>query len=216
MDKVDVKFGSWIEEGFNLYKKNFGILVLSSLIAVVISAVSFGILAGPMLAGVLLITMTLFDEKEPKPEVGNVFKGFSYFLQSFLFVFLWGIALCVVSFILALVPCIGQLVSLAIVFFAQAFLMFGLFLIVDQQMEFWPASMESINKVKTNLWPFIGFSVVSSLIGSIGGIACGIGVALTLPIQACILTVAYREVFNGVKTSTIADKPSDTDASTSS
>ena len=216
MDKVEVKFGKWIEDGFNLYKKNFGLLVLSSLIAVVISAVSFGILAGPMLAGILLITIKLFDEQEPKPEVGDVFKGFSYFLQSFLFVFLWGIALCVISFILALVPCIGQLISLAIVFFAQAFLMFGLFLIVDQNMEFWPASMESINKVKTNIWPFLGFAVVSSLIGGIGGIACGIGVALTLPIQACMLTVAYREVFSVVQTSTIAEKPPDTDSNKSS
>jgi len=25
MDKVQVKFGEWIEKGFNLYKKNFGV-----------------------------------------------------------------------------------------------------------------------------------------------------------------------------------------------
>ncbi len=55
MDKVDVKFGEWIEKGFNLYKENFGILVLVSLIAVIVSAITVGVLAGPMAAGVLLV-----------------------------------------------------------------------------------------------------------------------------------------------------------------
>jgi uncharacterized membrane protein len=59
--------------------------------------------------------------------------------------------------------------------------------------------MESINKVKTNFWPFLALSFVAGIIGGIGQIACGIGIVFTLPIQACILTVAYREVFSGAK-----------------
>jgi hypothetical protein len=50
MEKVEVKFGEWIEEGFNLYKANFGPLVLASLLAILLSSVSFGILTGPMMA----------------------------------------------------------------------------------------------------------------------------------------------------------------------
>ena len=199
MDKIKVNFGEWIEKGFNLYKENFITLVLASLIAVVLSVVTVGILFGPMWAGILLITLALFDNKKPKPEVGDLFKGFNYFLNTFLFVIVWGIVLFVISFILALVPCIGQVASLLIGFVAQAFLMFGLFLIVDEQIDFWPASMESFNKVKTNFWPFLGLAVVTTIIGSIGAILCGIGVVVTAPIQACILTVAYREVFGGVQ-----------------
>jgi uncharacterized membrane protein len=197
MDKVDVKFGEWIEKGFNLYKENFGILVLVSLIAVVVSAITVGVLAGPMAAGVLLVVFQLHDRKEPKPEVGTLLKGFDFFLNSFLFFIVWGVAIFVVSLILGLVPCIGQVASLFVVFVAHALLMFGMFLIVDRNMEFWPASVESFNMVKRNFWPFLGFSVVSNLIGSIGAIACGIGVVFTLPIQVCILTVAYREIFDG-------------------
>jgi uncharacterized membrane protein len=126
-----------------------------------------------------------------------VFKGFEYFLNSFLFVMIWGIALFVVSIVVGLVPCIGQLAALFVIFVAHALLMFGLFLIVENRTEFWPASVESFNKVKPNFWPFLGFAVVSNLIGSIGAVACGIGVIFTLPIQACILTVAYRDVFGG-------------------
>ena len=79
--------------------------------------------------------------------------------------------------------------------------MFGMFLIVDKKMDFWPASMESINVVKTNFWPFLGFAVVAAIIGSLGAIACGIGVIFTLPIQGCILAVAYRAVFDGAQVS---------------
>ena len=68
-------------------------------------------------------------------------------------------------------------------------------------MDFWPASMESINIVKSNFWPFLGFAVVAAIIGSLGAIACGIGAIFTLPIQVCILAVAYRAVFNGVRES---------------
>ena len=119
MDKVDVKFGEWIEKGFNLYKENFGILVLVSLIAVIVSAMTVGVLAGPMAAGVLLIVFQLHDRKEPKPEVGTLLKGFDFFLNSFLFFIVWGVAIFVVSLILGLVPCIGQVASLFVVFVAM-------------------------------------------------------------------------------------------------
>jgi uncharacterized membrane protein len=198
MEKVDVKFGEWFEKGFNLYKENIAILILATVVALLLSVATVGILAGPMFAGVLFITLGLYDKTDPKPEAGSLFKGFEYFLNAFLFVFIWGVAMIIASFILGVIPCVGQLASLFVIYVAQTLLMFGLFLIVDKRMEFWPASMESFNKVKTNFWPFLGLLVVTSIIGSIGVIACGIGVVVTAPIQACILTVAYREVFNQV------------------
>ena len=73
--------------------------------------------------------------------------------------------------------------------------MFGLFLIVDRGMEWVPASALSFNTVKSNFWPFFGLSAIAGIIGSLGVIACGIGVVLTIPIQGCILAVAYRDIF---------------------
>ncbi len=210
MDKTEVKFGEWIERGFALYKQNLSTLILAGLIAVVLGSVTVGILAGPMLAGVLLITLGLFDNAQPKPEFTTVFRGFDYFLNSLLFLLVWGVALFILSLILGLIPCIGQIVSVFAVLIAQALLMFGLFLIVDQHMAFWPASRASFDMVKTNFWPFLGFSIVASIIGSIGAIAFGIGLAVTLPIQACILTVAYRDVFGRAQTAApVEERPSD-------
>lgn len=197
MQKVQVKFGDWIEAGFNLYKNNFGILVLASVFAVVIGAITAGILAGPMLAGLALVTLQLLDRKEPQPEAGTVFKGFDYFLQSFIFVIIWGLGILIGSVVLGVIPVIGQLASIAFVYAAQAFLMFGMFLIVDRKMDWLPASAQSINTVKTNFWPFFGLSTVAGIIGSLGAIAFGIGVVFTIPIQGCILAIAYREIFGG-------------------
>ena len=195
MQKNQVKFGEWIEEGFSLYRQNFKTLVLATIFVVVIGAVTAGILAGPMLAGLALVILDLRDRKEPRPEAGMVFKGFDYFAHSFLFVTVWGIGIFIASIILGVLPVIGHLASLFVAYAAQALLMFGLFLIVDRRMEFWPASMESINTVKSNFWPFFGLSLVAGIIGSFGVIAFGVGVVFTIPIQGCILTVAYRKVY---------------------
>lgn len=195
MQKIDVKIFEWIEQGWNLYKNNFGLLVLASVIALVLSTITIGILTGPMIAGLIIVTLQLLRKEEPKPDAGRVFKGFSYFLNSLLFMVIWGLAILIGSAILSIFPIIGQLLSLFFIYAAQAFLMFGLYLIVDKQMNFWPASQESIQTVKTNFWWFLLLSVIASIIGSIGAIVFGIGIVLTIPIQVCILAVAYQDIF---------------------
>ncbi len=209
MEKTDVNMGKWIEAGFNLYKNNFTTLVLAALIALVLSTVSIGILTGPMIAGLIIITLQLLRKEKPKPEVGLVFRGFSYFLNTFLFTFIWGIAILIGSLLVGWFPIIGQLLSLFFVYAAQAFLMFGLYLIVDKQIDFWPASQVSIQTVKTNFWPFFGLAAIASIIGSIGALAFGIGVVLTIPIQLCILAVAYQEIFDEARPSSTPDTTSE-------
>ena len=192
--KVEVKFGEWIQQGWELYKANIGVWIVASLLAVVISVATLGILSGPMMAGLAWMALVLVDRKEPKPQMGDVFKGFDCFLQSFLFFLVWGVIMLAIS-VVSLIPCIGTLVVIAVSIVLHTALMFGLFLIVDKKMEFWPASMLSLNVVKPNFFPFLGLLVVAMLIGHVGAIACGIGVIVTMPIAVCILAVAYRNVF---------------------
>jgi hypothetical protein len=191
----DVKIQEWLSEGFELYKKNLGLLILSGLVVSLLSAVTFGILAGPMFAGIALIALRLYDHDVIRPSVGDVFKGFGFFINTLLFFIIWGVILTAVMALLNLVPLVGQLLSLLAAWSAQALLMFSIFLIVDRDMGFWTASMASIDMVRTNFWPFLGLGLLAGIIGSIGAILCGIGVILTMPIQVCILTVAYRRVF---------------------
>lgn len=195
MHPIPVKFGEWFEKGFNLYKENIVPLILASLIGLVLGTATLGILAGPMLAGLFLMALAFHDRREPRPEVGEIFRGFNFFLNALLFVGLWGIAMLILAVIVGLIPCIGQLAALFGIYAMQTFLMFGLLLIVDRGMEFWPASVESYQAVKTNFWQFLGLMIVTGIIGSLGAIACGLGLAVTAPIQICVLTVAYRDIF---------------------
>ena len=192
--KVDVKFSEWIQQGWELYKANIGVWIVASLLVIVINVATLGLLGGPMMAGLVWMALVLVDRKDPKPQMGDVFKGFDCFLQSFLFYLVWGIIMLAISLV-SLIPCVGTLVVIVVSITLHTALMFGLFLIVDKKMDFWPASMLSLNVVKPNFFPFLGLLVVAMLIGHVGAIACGIGVIVTMPITVCILAVAYRNVF---------------------
>ncbi len=195
MEKIQVKFWDWLEAGFNLYKQHFSTLVLAAVIAFVLASITMGILLGPLVAGLVMISLQLFDKTDPAPTAGTVFRGFEFFLNSLLFVVFWGVAVIIGSAILSVLPVIGQLLSIFLIWAAQAYLMFGLFLIVDKKMDFMPASKESIRVVRTNFWPFFGFAAVAGIIGSVGTLVFGIGIVLTMPIQICIISVAYRDIF---------------------
>jgi putative exporter of polyketide antibiotics len=200
MATVEVKFGDWIQKGFDLYKDNLATLILVNLLAVVISVFTVGILAGPMAVGVILVTLALLDKQQPAPQVGDVFKGFSYFLPSFLFCIAFLVVMMIGSFILGMIPCLGQILSLLFTYGLQALVMFALFNIADKKMDVVPAVQASIEVVKLNFWPFLGFAIVAAVLGSVGAIACGIGIVVTLPLYYCILAVAYREVGGSVAT----------------
>jgi uncharacterized membrane protein len=199
---VDVtnKFGDWIKEGFEIYKNNLGVLILSSLIAFVLTGLTLGILGGPMFAGLIGIVLKIRDRQQPTPTVGDVFQGFQNFLPSFLFVIVWGLTILVGTLILSFIPCLGQLLSICLAFAASTFLMFGLFLIVEKKMDFWPASMASIDKVKPTFFPYLGLAVVAGIIGNIGSLACGIGAFATMPLYFTIISVVYRDVFSNGQT----------------
>jgi hypothetical protein len=195
MKQVMVNLGEWLEKGFRLYRANMLKLIPATFIALILSVTSVGILAGPMLSGLLLITLALLRRQHPEPEIFQIFKGFRFFVNGVVFVLGWSLVVSAGSLILLMIPGVGQLVVLFFIYSAQAFLMFGPFLIVDRDMDFWAATLKSFNTVKGNFWSFLSVSAVAGVIGSIGCIFFGIGIIVTVPLQLCILTVAYEAVF---------------------
>lgn len=68
-------------------------------------------------------------------------------------------------------------------------------LILDRNLEFWPA-MEIARKVVTrNFWPAFGLAVVALLLWIAGILCCGIGVFVTGPIATGAAVEAYRRLF---------------------
>lgn len=191
-ESAEVKFGEWIEQGFALFKNNAGVLILAGLIVVALSTISLGIVAGPLMIGICMVTLRLVDGGEA-PAAGDVFQGFNQFLDGFLFfLILAGISI-VLNVLLGVIPFAGILATYAL----MAFVIFAPFKMADEGLGFQDACKQSIETVKSNYWPFLGFSIVAGLIGSVGAFLCGIGMILTLPIQYCILAVAYRDVYGG-------------------
>lgn len=198
MQQVEVRLSAWLEQGFNLFKNNLGVLVLSSLIMLLLSMVTLGILAGPLLAGLVLIILRIMDPAEAKPEVGDLFKGFEYFLQAFLFLLLYVIADVLVSMVLSVVPVLGFLASMFFSIALSTAAMFTIFLIVNQRMDFWPAFLKSFETVKTNFWMFMAFNVILQVAIFVGAMLCGIGLLFALPFAYCAVAVAYCEVFGNL------------------
>ena len=172
-------------------------MALAGLITVALSMVTLGILAGPMSAGLIWITLTLYDRKEAIPIPGDVFKGFNYFFPAFVYVFGTMVGVFILAFVLGLIPGLGRILSPAVGWVAQTFLMFGPFLIVDRNSDFLSAAMDSIDMVKKNFFNFLILAILTSILGGFGALFCGIGAGLTLPIGICILTVAFRDIFGG-------------------
>ena len=205
MTTTDVRIESWLRQGFELYKNNAMTLILASLIALVVSAITAGILGGPMFAGLVIIALRLYDGETPPPEAGDVFKGFDVFLSAFLFNLVWGLIAIAAQVIPGtIVPGIGHIAGIVVALSATAAVMFGMFLIVEKRMEFWPASMASFETVKANFFPFLAFYIAVGFIGVLGSVLCGIGVIFTFPIMLCTLTVAYRDVFSAASASSEA------------
>lgn len=188
--KVDV--GGWITEAWELYKANFGLLFVATLIAGLLGAFTCGVLAGPLFAGVTLIVLRVSRGEQPVPQIGDVFKGFDYFLQALLLVVVLGVVYALAS----MIPFIGAVAGILI----APLVMFAMPLIVDQKMEFWPAILASYEKAKDEYVSLLVVSLLGALISGVGAILCGIGVLLTMPFGVILSVVAYRHLFEGATT----------------
>ena len=183
--KVDV--GAWISEAIDLYKANFGLICIAGLVAMLLAVLTCGILGGPMMAGLTLIILRAARKEDPAPEIGDVFKGFDMFLQAFLLALVIGVVYFLAGSVAIVGPIAGILVAPLVVF--------SMCLLVDRNLEFWPAIMASYEKAKTEYLSLLVLCLLASLMSGLGAILCGVGVILTAPFSAVVSVVAYRHLF---------------------
>ena len=195
--KVDI--GGWISEAFELYKANFVLVCIATLVALLLSVFTCGVLAGPMWAGLTMILLRVSRKEQPVPQIGDLFKGFEYFLQSLLYV----VVIFAASFVLGFIPMLGQVAPMLL----MPLVMFSMCLIVDRKLEFWPAIMTSFEKAKAEYVSLLVLWLVASLISAAGAILCGVGAILTAPFSAVVAVVAYRHLFEGVDEAPAAAAP---------
>ncbi|MDA0576850.1 MAG: hypothetical protein O3B24_01995 [Verrucomicrobia bacterium] len=192
---TEIKFELWMTQAFDLYRRNLAVLAVAGLIAGVLTVTTCFVLLGPMLAGLILITLRLRRGTDPKPEAGALFDGFKFFGQMLAYCVVWGIMCVLGRWVLGSFPFfLGNAMTSVGGIMLSTLLMFAPFLIVDRNMDFWPASMASIAAVKTNFWPLLSFSVVSQILSSIGIVAACFGLFVTIPFGICALAIAYEEL----------------------
>lgn len=180
-----------IQQSFNLYRKNFGILLLACLIAGVISFISLGILAGPMIGGVLILGIKL--NRGEKGELNEIFAHFDQFLPTLVVtLLLWGAGL--VFNIIGIIPVIGWIINftvspaLAIVYFlAVGF-------IVDQKMRPIDAIKRGIDYFAAEPVQLWLYSLVMMFLGGIGSIIFFVGVILTMPLAMVGMSIVYQQL----------------------
>ncbi|MBR2940184.1 MAG: hypothetical protein IKC14_02625 [Kiritimatiellae bacterium] len=203
-----VKIGDAISAGWNIYKDNFGLVFLGCLITWLVSAVSCNVCLGPLLCGMFMVLARIIKKSEPKPEVGDVFKGFDKFLPAFLLVLVCGICYFVLQCILLIIPIIGWILLFIVAFAYGPILTWALMLIANRDMK-WTEAVGFVLKATFNgkfTMPIV-LGILAGIIGVVGIIACGIGIIFTMPLAVCIYAAAYEQVFGGEGGATSAEAP---------
>lgn len=196
MADKQIDIGSELGKGWELFKANMGLLVIAGLIGMVISVLTCGILGGPMSAGLFLIVRRLIANDPVKPQAGDIFKGFDYFLQAFLVFILLGIASFVLSLVLNVIPILGQLASIVISLFIGSVMMWGILFVVHQKL----TAIDAIKKIFEGLksgalmMPLV-FGVIACFLSGLGVIACFVGLIFTAPFAYCCLGSVYETLY---------------------
>jgi uncharacterized membrane protein len=95
---------------------------------------------------------------------------------------------------------VAVIVCLAVAIFLSINWVFTLPLIMDKQMDFWPAMKASWKMVRKHWWQVFGLFVLMGLLNLAGMLACCVGVLFTVPIGLGAWMYAYETIFSPPKT----------------
>ncbi|MCU0771404.1 MAG: DUF4339 domain-containing protein [Verrucomicrobia bacterium] len=171
---------------------------------------------GQLMAGLYLVILKA--QRRQPTEVGEVFAGFKtayvplllcYIVITLLtaLVALPGAALIAVPVVIMVkkeavdaallaVAVLGLLVTLVPTIYVSVAWMFGLPLVIDKGLAFWPAMETSRKVVNKHWWSVFGLLIVIGLINLVGVLLCCVGVFLTFPLGMAALMCAYETLFS--------------------
>jgi len=173
--------GKILRNGWELFIRDIGPLIIGALIAMILSVLSFFILAGPLFGGLYLMVVRRVREGRPA-EFGDVFACFDRF--STLFLAWWGAGLLILlGLVLLVVP--GLLLMTMWVYLLP--------LIVDKDLGVGEAMSRSRDMVMKGGF-FIHFAallVVGILTAVAVSITGGVGNLLTVPFSIAFVVAMY-------------------------
>ncbi len=206
MSSTAFDFTACLNQAWETYKKHLLLLVGATLVAIILTSVSIGILTGPLTAGLMTLIFKLMDE-DSGAKFEDIFSQFGTFTTTFLLCLVWAAAGIIGASILMLVPLIGQLASILLALGLSVFLTFAVLQAAFKGMDFISASKSAFEMLKANFWPLIGYTAIAQILGNMGAIACGIGVVFTMPMFFLMLATAYRSCSASAPTEEIILEP---------
>lgn len=183
---VAISPGHCIGRSWELFTKHFWLLLGATFVAYVIN--SCVPLLGWLLSGVLkggLFFLFLRLIRGQPAEFSDAFRGFN---QCFLQLFLAGIVsslLTSVGFFLCIIPGIYVAVAWSLT----------TALVIDKNLEFWPAMEVSRRVITAHWWHFFGLSLLCLLMLILGFFVCCVGVFLATPVALGAFAYAYEDIF---------------------
>lgn len=183
--------GKSIQKSIDLYTKNFGPLFLAGLIAGLLSSITLGILAGPLMAGFVVLCLKFI--RGGKGEFSEIF-AFDKFGPTFLVM----VIIMLPYLILSMIPFLGALIGLVIGPFISLLVVSAL----AQVMENNAAPVDAVKKgfeiiKSSNNLPMVWvYCLVMGIISAVGAIACGIGILATMPLGTIGMAMLYEELTN--------------------
>ena len=179
--EIRVETSRWLGAGWQIVQQNIGTYMLMALLFGALAACVPVVLHGPLMVGFHIAFMRKIVRGTM--EVGDLFKGFNFFVPSLVASLLISI-FTTIGFVFCIIP--GIVVS--------AMFMFTYLFILDKRMDFWPAMQASHEIVKRNYVGFSLFIVATMLLNFVGILCLLVGILITIPITFAAITVAYREI----------------------
>jgi hypothetical protein len=190
-EEMKMDFGKNLQDSFTLYFKNFGLLLGATLVAAILSGVTLGILAGPLVGGLLILGLKLLHGE--KGEFNEIFAHFDQFGPLFLITVCLWIAM-LVNMIIGWIPFIGWIFSLIIGPAVSILYFIAIGLVVKEKKTVQDALQQAINYCSGEPLLIWVYALVVSILAGIGVVIFGVGAIFTMPFGVAAMAVAYGQL----------------------